>query len=173
MNSPQHHPSDTAGRIVSWLQSVSDERSTMAELRCLLNPNLRHRGWKAVARIGGIGSFPEELLAGLFALHPLHNAALGNLGVSCKKLAAARNTGRGEDNSPLDTHFRRVLDADRSELPDILQKLFCGFRAENIPVNYALLYDDLRYWSEQVRRRWAQEYWNPTSSSKDDSSVSE
>ncbi len=145
----------------------------MAELRCLLNPNLRHRGWKAVARIGGIGRFPDELVAGLFALHPLHDGSLGNMGTSCRKLAMKRSTDKGIEASPLDTHFRRLLDADRSELPDILQKLFRGFKSEGIPVNYIRLYDDLRYWGEDVRRRLAQQYWSNQTTHHDDTAVSE
>ncbi len=150
-----------ADRLIPWLLSVKNDRGTMAELRCLLNPNLRHRGWQAISRIGGLGNTAYELVAGLFAMHPMHDSGLANFGTSCRWLAARNNRGAQDSSAPLDTRFRRLLDADRSELAELLPTLVRHLKSESIPVNYDTLLQDLRFWSEPVLTRWAQEYWNP------------
>ncbi len=157
MNTPEN---DETGKFIAWLLSVKDDRSTMAELRCLLNPNLRHRGWQSIACVGGIGKPVQELIAGLFALHPMHDGSLTNFGTSCRRLAARDKRDGQSKSSPLDTRFRRLLDADRGELADLLPTLVRYLKSESIPVNYEELFRDLRYWNESVLTRWAQEYWN-------------
>ncbi len=154
-----------ASRLIEWLHSIEGSRGTMAGLRYLLTPSLRHRGWSALSGIGGIGEYPHEIIAGLYALHPSDTEELRNFGASCRLLSQRRRTGNDKDKeknySPLDTRFRRLLDADRSELADILPNLFRNLRSEQIPVNYFQLFNDLCCWNEYTRRRWAQEYWNP------------
>lgn len=184
MTTPPIDPvSEEAARMDNWLQSVAEDRSTMAELRCLLNPNLRQRGWAAISRIGGIGHEVRETVAGLFALHPSvgkNDGLPDNLGTSCRCLRSRRQTGNGaepsekkSDNSPLDARFRRLLSADRSEMRDILQNLFRNLKSESIPVNYRQLYIDLSYWGDRVRQKWAIQYWNNQPAQNDEAPVSE
>lgn len=180
---PTNSVSEEAARMANWLQSIIEDRSAMAELRCLLNPNLRQRGWAAVSRIGGIGHEVSETVAGLFALHPCAGKNDGlpeNLGASCRRLKFRRQTGTGAelsgkspDNSPLDARFRRLLSADRNEMRDMLQNLFRNLKSESIPVDYRQLYIDLSYWGDHVRQRWAIQYWNNQPEQDDDTPVSE
>lgn len=60
--------------VVGQLLKMKEDKGAMAELRCLLNPNLKHRGWQIVGQMGGIGDFATETTAGLFALHRIHSA---------------------------------------------------------------------------------------------------
>lgn len=152
--------------LMQYLQAHRDDRGTMAELRCLLNRHLRPRGWQAIAPVGGIGDPVKETIAGLFATHPLNcDQPDYHFGTACRRLASCRQktvSSESKAESPLDARFRRLLSADRLTLCSRLVDIVLGFKAENIPVNYASLAADLIYWGDRVRERWAQQYWAPT-----------
>lgn len=184
MTAPTNNPiAREADGIVTWLQSITEDRGTMARLRCLLNPNLRQRGWAAVSRIGGIGHDVRETVAGLFALHPCagnEDKPPKNLGDSCRLLKSTRQmnngtapSGKESGESPWDVRFRRILSADRKEMRDLLPHLFLHLKSESIPVDYRQLYIDLRYWGDIVRQKWAIHYWNNQPEQDNDTSVSE
>lgn len=151
--------------------AMAEFKRAMAELRCLLNPNLKHRGWQIVGQMGGIGDFATETTAGLFALHRIHSSENNkNVGSSCRVL---RDKSNEDGKNPLDVRFRRLLAADREELPALLQSMFRRMERENISVNYHQLFWDLRRWGDTVRKEWAKEYWSNQQKEGETSHVSE
>jgi CRISPR type I-E-associated protein CasB/Cse2 len=100
--------------------------------------------------VGGIGNPRIEAVAGFFAYHP-DEAHSGNLGTTCRRLAA--------ENNSFDARFRRLLSCDRDEICERLRPVVLAARAKRIPVNYEELFADLYYWGGDVKARWAQEYW--------------
>lgn len=154
-------------RDLDYLRKHGDDRGLMAELRCLLNKNLRFRGWSAVGRFGGIGERAVETVSGLFALYPqAYREQPFSFGVSCKRLAACRRKGDSQADdahSPLDLRFRRLLACvDRDALCRMLPDFVRGMKTEGIAVDYDLLYRDIYYWGDRVREHWAADYWGRT-----------
>lgn len=169
----QEIPERTIPIVVSRLLEMKDDKGAMAELRCLLNPNLKHRGWQIVGQMGGIGNFETETMAGLFALHRIHSSENNkNVGSSCRILRNKEKSD-ADGKNPLDVRFRRLLAADREELPSLLQSMFRRLERENIPVNYVQLFKDLRYWGDNVKKQWAKEYWTNQQTGEETSHVSE
>lgn len=170
MKNPEQYKKDLA-----FLRSRSDDRGLMAELRCLLNKNLRMRGWSAVGRFGGIGDRAVETVSGLYALYPQEYKEVSfSFGVSCKRLASRRRKGESQADdahSPLDVRFRRLLSCvDRDNLCRMLPDFVRGMKSEGIAVDYDRLYNDIYYWGDRVRERWAADYWGQ--SGKEDYDVS-
>lgn len=143
-------PRQTAARLLTYLRELKHDRGAMADLRCALNPARLPRAWPLLARLGGIGNLRVETIAGLFAYHP-DEAGTGNLGATCRRLAA--------QNESFDGRFRRLLSCDRDELCERLRPVVLAAKAKGIPVNYEELFTDLHYWGDKVKARWAREYW--------------
>jgi len=150
MSTDPFDPKDAAARLLAYLRQLRNDRGAMADLRCALNPSKLPRAWPLLGRVGGIGNPRIEAVAGLFAYHPdeTHN---GNIGTTCHRLAA--------ENNSFDARFRRLLSCDRDEICERLRPVVLAARAKGIPVNYEELFADLCYWGDNVKARWAREYW--------------
>lgn len=153
--------------LMSYLRRNKDDRGVMAALRCLLNDEQRFRGWQQIAAIDGIGVLPVETIAGLYAFHPLEkNEDAYTWGKACRALAETRRKDDGNkesslDKNPFDRRFRRLLACgSQSELCVHLVDVIRGMKAKDIPVNYEKLYDDIVWWGDKVRERWAIHYWS-------------
>ena len=143
-------PKTEATRLVEYLRRLKNDRGAMADLRCALNPSKLPRAWPLLARAGGIGNPHVEAVAGFFGYHP-DETHTGNIGTTCRRLAA--------ENNSFDARFRRLLSCDRDEIGDRLRPVILAARAKLVPVNYEELYADLCYWGDNVKARWAREYW--------------
>jgi CRISPR system Cascade subunit CasB len=151
MSTAQSSPKEFAARLLAYLNRLSEDRGAMADLRCALNPSKLHRAWPLLARVGGIGDPRIETIAGLFAYHPSETGS-GNLGTTCRRLAA--------ENNSFDARFQRLLSCrDRDEICERLRPVILAAKAKGIRVNYTELYADLCYWGDHVKARWAREYW--------------
>ena len=143
-------PPERAAAVVTWLRSLKNDRGAMASLRCALIPARRHRAWPLLARVGGIDDPIAETVAALYAYHPDETNS-GNLGDTCRQLAGTHNS--------FDGRFRRLLTCDRDELCERLRAVVLAAKAKGIPINYQVLVEDLCWWGERVRIRWAQAFW--------------
>ncbi len=143
-------PPERAAALLAWLRSLKNDRGALANLRCALAPARRHRAWPLLARVGGIDDPIAETVAALYAYHP-DETSTGNLGDTCRALAGTHNS--------FDARFRRLLMCDRDELCERLRPIVLAAKAKGIPVNYQTLIEDLCWWSERVRIRWAQAFW--------------
>ena len=144
-------PPERAATLLAWLRSLKNDRGALANLRCALIPARRHRAWPLLARVGGIDDPIAETVAALYAYHP-EESNNGNLGDTCRQLAGTHNS--------FDGRFRRLLACDRNELCERLRAVVLAAKAKGIPVNYQALVEDLCWWGERVRIRWAQAFWS-------------
>lgn len=150
MSANQPDPKEAGARLLAYLRQLKNDRGKMADLRCALSPARLPRAWPLLARVGGIGNPRIETVAGLFAHHP-DETHVGNMGTTCRRLAAA--------NQSFDGRFRRLLSCDRDEICERLRPVVLAAKAKGIEVNYEQLFADLWYWSDNVKARWAREYW--------------
>ena len=150
MSNDLSDPKEKAARLLTYLRKFQGDRGAMADLRCALNPNKLPRAWPLLGRVGGIGNPRIEVVAGSFAYHP-GEAHSGNLGTTCRRLAA--------ENNSFDARFQRLLACDRDEICERLRPVVLAAKAKGIPINYEELYADLCYWGDKVKARWAREYW--------------
>lgn len=160
MSDNQPDPKETAAELLAYLRQLRHDRGAMADLRCALNPTpaRRARAWPLLARVGGIDRPIYETIAGLFAHHP-EETHTGNLGTTCRRLA-------GESNS-FEGRFKRLLSCDRDEVCERLRPVVLAAKAKGIPVNYEELFADLWYWGDNVKARWAREYWGAPEQSEE------
>lgn len=158
--------------VMEFLRRHRENRAAMVSLRYLLKSTHKWRGWQIIAKINGIGDCAIETIAGLYAFHPVEKVDKEyNFGDACRALSAARkkieNT-QSEDKSPFDRRFRRLLVCDtREELCIHLFDVVRGLKAKAIPINYETLYEDIKFWSESVREKWAIHYWSEGKETED------
>jgi|SRR5208282_1057623 len=150
MSNSQPNPEESAAKVLACLRQLRNDRGAMADLRCALNFARRARAWPLLARVGGIDRPIYETVAGLFAHHP-DETHTGNIGTTCHRLAV--------ENNSFDGRFRRLLTCDRDEICKRLRPVILTAKAKGIPVNYEELFADLCYWGDNVKARWAREYW--------------
>lgn len=143
-------PREAGAILLAYLRRLKNDRGAMADLRCVLNPTQRPRAWPRLGHLGGVGNQRIETVAGLFAYHP-DETQHGNLGTTCRRLAAESNS--------FDGRFRRLLSCDRDEICERLRPVILAAKARGIPINYEELFADLSYWGDSVKARWAREYW--------------
>ena len=103
---------------MSWLldrlRTCQDNRGMMADLRCILVDNKKHRAWPALSRIGvAIDNDVSSFVVGLFATHP-EATSVGNFGTTCKTIEKKRGDKRGDDNklTPTERRFQHLLSAE-------------------------------------------------------------
>ncbi len=138
---------------MSWLlerlRKCQDDRGMMANLRCILVDNKKHRAWPALNRLGvAIENDVAAFVAGLFATHP-EVTTVGNFGDTCKST---------------EQRFQHLLSAERGdELNDRILRMVLMAKSQGVAVNYEKLETDLKYWgkSDRVKTEWAAAFWTP------------
>lgn len=161
-----------AKKLLKFLRSRREDRGVMADLRCALVDGKRHRAWPYLGYLGGIGDQPSEravqTIAGLYATHP-EETQEGDFGGMCHKFLGEEERNKldtAEGVGPISRRFQHLLAADREEIFDRVMRFVLRAKAEEIPVNYAELFESLCNWqwpeaAERVRTRWAQSFWAP------------
>ena len=151
---------------MSWLlerlRKYKDDRGMMANLRCILVDNKKHRAWPALNRLGvALKDDVSTFVSGLFATHPETSDA-GNFGNTCKAIEQQRGDKRSDDSklTPTERRFQHLLAAERG---DELQSRVLGMvlmaKAQGVPVNYEQLETDLKFWGERTKTEWASAFW--------------
>lgn len=153
---------------MSWLlerlRKYKNDRGMMANLRCILVDNKKHRAWAALNRLGvEINNDVSVYVAGLYATHP-EETSTGNFGVTCKTIEQRRGEKRSDDNklTPTERRFQHLLTAERgAELHDRIMRMVLMAKSQGVPVNYAKLETDLKYgnWSDRTKTDWATAFW--------------
>ncbi len=148
--SSKSSPKERAAVVMTLLRSHRHDRGAMSNLRCALNPTRRHRAWPLLARVGGIDDPATETIAGCYAHHP-DETGEGNFGDTCRRLAGPHKT--------FEARFQRFLACDREELCDRLRPVVLAAKSRGIPINYEALLEDILWWGDRVRARWARAFW--------------
>jgi len=151
---------------MSWLlerlRKCQDDRGMMANLRCILVDNKKHRAWPALNRLGvAIDNDVAAFVAGLFATHP-EVTTVGNFGATCKLIERARHEESSKDNklTPTERRFQHLLSAERGgEVNDRILRMVLMAKSQGVPVNYEKLETDLKYWSDRTKTEWAASFW--------------
>lgn len=141
-----------------------DDRGMMANLRCVLVDNKKHRAWPVLNRIGvNVTNDVDAFVAGLFATHPEETQS-GNFGATCKVIEISRGDRRSDDNklTPTERRFQHLLSAEKGdELYKRLTRLVLMAKSQGVPVNYEQLATDVRFWTDRTKTEWAAAFWTP------------
>ncbi len=150
---------------MSWLlerlRKYKDDRGMMANLRCILVDNKKHRAWPALNRLGiAIKDDDSAYTAGFFATHPEETSA-GNFGTTCKAIENKRGEVPGSDNklTPSERRFQHLLAAEKSEVYSRVLRMVHMAKSQGVPVNYEQLETDLKFWSDRTKTEWAAAFW--------------
>lgn len=165
---------DRDKKFVQWLIELSvrpNARAVLADLRRGLGqpPGLAPSVGRYVQPFlsADDGARREEvyyLVASLFGLHPAHTTQ-GNLGLHFNHL--------WETDNPPDNVARRfnvLVSADWDTLPDHLRSAVALLKANEQPVNWGQLLDDLLGWelpNAPVQLRWSRSFWRKDASTED------
>jgi CRISPR system Cascade subunit CasB len=143
------------------LRKHRDDRGMMADLRCILVDNKRHRAWPALSRLRiRIDDPILPFVAGLFASHPVETDT-GNFGWTCKEIERKRNEKPSDEGklTPTERRFQHLLASEKDEVQDRIQRMVLMAKSQGVPVNYEQLASDLRYWNDGTKTKWASSYW--------------
>ena len=150
---------------MSWLlerlRKYKDDRGIMADLRCTLVDNKKHRAWPALNRLGiAIKDDNSAYTAGFFAIHP-EETSTGNFGTTCKAIENKRGEVSGSDNklTPTERRFQHLLAAEKSEIYSRVLRMVRMAKSQGVPVNYEQLETDLKFWSDRTKTEWAASFW--------------
>jgi CRISPR system Cascade subunit CasB len=136
----------------------------MANLRCVLVDNKKHRAWPALNRIGvNVTNDIDALISGLFATHP-EETQTGNFGTTCKVIESRRGEKRSDDNklTPTERRFQHLLSAEKGdELYQRVTRMVLMAKSQGAGVNYEQLATDLRRWTDRTKTEWAAAFWTP------------
>lgn len=144
------------------LDKFKENRGMMANLRCILVKNKKHRAWPVLHRLGvAVDNDISAFVAGLFATHP-EVTATGNFGATCKAIERQRGDMASDDNklTPIERRFQHLLSAeDGDEVKQRVLRMLLMAKSQGIAVNYEKLLIDLRYWNDRTKTEWATAYW--------------
>lgn len=148
-------------RLLERLRKHKDDRGMMANLRCILVESKKHRAWPALNRLNvPIEDNVNAYVAGLFATHP-EEALTGNFGSTCNSIKLKRDSiGDGDKLTSTERRFQHLLAAEKGdELHGRVLRMVLMARSQGVPVNYAKLVTDLKFWSDRTRTEWAASFW--------------
>ncbi|MGE3312456.1 MAG: type I-E CRISPR-associated protein Cse2/CasB [Limisphaerales bacterium] len=144
------------------------DRGTLAALRAWSRSGSQHLAYAPLADLfnrSGIGADRLDdpiwtAIPTLFAWHRHHDPSVGGgIGVTLRKVA-------GDHMESFEAHFRRLLACDGiHELIDVLPRYVRRAESAGVPINFVVLYWDLRRWSQSqesardVKVRWARDYF--------------
>lgn len=153
-------------RFLERLRKYKDNRGMMANLRCVLVDNKKHRAWPALHRLGvAITDTNSAYIAGFFAMHP-NEATKGNFGNTCLAIEQKKREKRSKDNklTPTERRFQHLLNAEKgSELYGRLIRMVKLAKSNEVRVNYEQLKTDLKFWNERTKTEWAAAFWSQNS----------
>ena len=150
--------------LIERLCKCQKDRGMMANLRCILVDNKKHRAWPALSRLGvAIDDDTAAFVAGLFATHP-EVTVVGNFGTTCREIEQKRGDKHGDNGklTPTERRFQYLLSADRGdELYARVLRMILLAKSQGVPVkvNYKRLETDLKYWNDRTKTEWAAAFW--------------
>jgi CRISPR system Cascade subunit CasB len=175
--------------FVGFLESLlkHDDRATLAALRRALghNPTAAIEAYPYVIPRVAPDISPAErdreeqiylLAAGLFAFHQISwprddsEKAYTNFGASMARLASVM------DSAGVERRMSALLACSFHDLPEHLRHAASLLKSKQIPVDWARLIADLRWWNTEdrrVQREWARAFWASTRESTEETEPAE
>jgi CRISPR system Cascade subunit CasB len=162
--------SEHAQSFVSYLVGLKEiDRGALAHLRRSLgfDPGAYPPSYPYVERFVGADRHADDprrkamyLAAGLFALHPAHQAGVSVATALCK-------VARARESASIEQRFIALLGAEPESLPNLLRQTVSLLAADNQAFDYVGLVDDLARWLEpknpeardRLRQRWARDFY--------------
>ena len=159
--------------FLEYLEKRKTDRGLMADLRHGFSPGTEYRAWPHLARWTH-GQLTDDRLrkiwttvAAGYAVHKT-TADVGNMGWTLRQIALGGQSFSEEALKRLEGRMRRFLSC-RSSV-DVCERLPGVIRMaerNGALINFGQLYEDLVYWGERVKVRWAASYWqSPTKTGK-------
>jgi CRISPR system Cascade subunit CasB len=154
---------DREFRFTEFLKSLEENRGALAALRRGLSPE--GAAWAGMHRyVAGWlhekdGPWDEQcfyLVAALFGKYPCTKSTGDNFGGSYRQLTLQK------EGDSLERRFVALLASDAESVGVHLRHSVSLLATGDIPVDWAQLLRDLRWWGQperRVQRRWAREYW--------------
>ncbi len=153
-------------KFIKYLISLkeSENRAALAQLRRGLGkpPGSVPQTYPYVVPwIQGISETESKaffLVSSLFAMHP-ETANDGTLGITF--FSIWKDAGQSPS---IEKRFVQLLNSNVDELPGRLRHAVSLAASKKVPVNYAQLLSDLRYWNNEnrwVQQKWAKQFWTP------------
>ena len=175
MNKPNINEIPSVDRLLNYLEQRNEDRGLMANMRAGLREATQTAAWPVLAAFCDLTNIQTfkiyQTVAGLYALHP-RVCADQNMGLLCRRLCdpdelRGLQNGRGpsEDikEGPMSKRLRRLLDADRLEICDLVVRIVTLAKSRDIPVDYSTLAKDMLSWTSRTKREWAQSFWGTDS----------
>jgi CRISPR system Cascade subunit CasB len=148
--------------LIKRISKYKENRGMMSNLRCILVDNKKHRAWPVLNRLGiAIDDPVSSFVAGLYATYPQETNS-GNFGVTCRSIEKKRGDVRSDDNKLTSTErrFQHLLSAEKGgEIHDRVLRMVLMAKSQGVPVNYAQLRTDLKFWSDLTKTEWAAAFW--------------
>lgn len=177
--------SEHAQSFITYLIGLKDgDGGAFAHLKRSLgfDPGSYPRAYPYVERFVGADRHVNDprrlamyLVAGLYALHPMHHEGVSFAG-------AWGRIGRARDSTSIEQRFIALLGAEPESLPTLLRQAVSLLAADGVGFDYASLLDDLTRWldpfkpeaRDPLRQRWARDFYrayDPRSASDDVNAV--
>lgn len=162
--------SEHAQFFITYLIGLKDgDRGAFAHLKRSLgfDPGSYPRAYPYVERFVGADRHVNDprrlamyLVAGLYALHPMHHEGVSFAG-------AWGRIGRARDSASIEQRFIALLGAEPESLPTLLRQAVSLLAADGVGFDYASLLDDLTRWldpfkpeaRDPLRQRWAHDFY--------------
>lgn len=154
------------GRLRDYVKHK--DRGTLADLRHGFSKATEHRAWPHLAAAGcDLERDRDRLIwqtvaAGFATFATLEGTSpkAGNMGTTLHAIATDGRTDKKEALKSFDGRFCRLLTCHTAEevcerLPGILRTA----KQKGIGVDFRQLWEDLNYWGERTKVRWASAYW--------------
>lgn len=169
MTSSGNDPQAYNQAFVERLANLCRDRGHRAALRRWWSSSTRHHAYPVLGNLGVLDDPRFTFIAALYAAHGSEHFSAHKPGGPGVGRAALRLAG-GKTSSPafesMERHFRRLLACDTiEELGPQLHRIIKRLQRESVPLDYVALIKDLRLWadySEQVKIRWATDFWQAT-----------
>lgn len=161
-----------AERFVAMLEKRKDDRGVMADLKRGFSETTADRTWPYISRWGcdlvnNRQRIIYQTVAAAYAYCKIITLK-GNLGATCRQIAAGDEKG-DEGIKTFETRFRRLLTCSTlEELSVHLVGIIKTAASKNIPLNYTGLFEDLWWWSNNTKIKWAAEYWGARAEGQDE-----
>ncbi len=150
-------------KFIEYLSKVKNDRGIMADLRRGFSKTTEQRAYPHIANWCDDFTNNRErkivlFIAAGFACHKKVTSS-GNFGLVIKKIATADEKGT-DGLKTFEARFRRLISCDKAEeLCERLPPIIKLAEKKGIPVNFVALYNDLKYWNNDKKIKWAADFW--------------